>query len=46
MPGGRPINPITKKDWEGTGVAPDVKAPADQALEVALKLAGEKLRKK
>jgi hypothetical protein len=46
VPFARPINPITKKDWEGTGVAPDVKAPADQALEVALKLAGEKLRKK
>ena len=36
IPFGRAINPITKTDWEGTGVIPDVTAPADQSLEMAL----------
>jgi hypothetical protein len=40
LPMGRTIDPVTGKDWEGVGVSPDVVAPADQALEVALKLAG------
>jgi retinol-binding protein 3 len=35
IPTGRAVNPITKTNWEGTGVEPDVKAPADQALHVA-----------
>jgi C-terminal processing protease CtpA/Prc len=35
IPEGRAINPITKTNWEGTGVEPDVKVPADQALRVA-----------
>jgi hypothetical protein len=35
LPFGRAINPITGTNWEGTGVAPDIAAPADQALEVA-----------
>ena len=43
VPGGRPINPITKTDWEGTGVAPDVAVPAADALETAKKLAAEKI---
>jgi hypothetical protein len=30
---------MTETNWQGTGVEPDVKVPADQALEVALKLA-------
>ena len=38
--------PITKTDWEGVGVEPDVKVPADQALDVALKLAVEEVGKK
>ena len=29
----RPINPITKKDWEGTGITPDVKVPAADDLD-------------
>ncbi len=32
---GRAINPITGTNWEGTGVEPDVKVPADKALAVA-----------
>ncbi|HEY6273295.1 MAG TPA: S41 family peptidase [Terriglobales bacterium] len=46
VPGGRPINPISKKDWEGTGVEPDVKVPADQALDIAKKMAAEEIQKK
>lgn len=32
---GTPINPITKTNWEGVGVKPDVEATAAQALDVA-----------
>jgi hypothetical protein len=39
----RPINPITKKDWEGTGITPDVQVPAADALTTAQKLAEKKL---
>ena len=39
VPYARPVNPITKLDWEGTGVAPNVEAPPDQALDVAKRLA-------
>jgi len=46
VPYARPVNPITKTDWEGTGVAPDVNVAADQALDVAKKLAAEAIRKK
>jgi retinol-binding protein 3 len=35
VPTGRAISPITKTNWEGTGVTPDVVVPADQALLVA-----------
>lgn len=39
VPGGRAVNPITKTNWEGTGVEPDVKVPRDQALKTAYLLA-------
>jgi len=45
VPAGRAINPITKTDWEGTGVKPDVAVAADQALEKAHELAIQKLSK-
>ena len=35
VPSGRPISPITHTDWEGVGVAPDIKAPAGKALDLA-----------
>lgn len=35
VPTGRAINPITKTNWEGTGIKPDVEVPADNALKVA-----------
>lgn len=45
VPFARSMSPITKTNWEGTGVEPDVKVPADQALDVALKLAAEEISK-
>lgn len=44
VPFARSINYITKTDWEGTGVEPDVKVSADQALDVAKKMAAERLK--
>jgi hypothetical protein len=35
VPFGRAINPITKTNWEGTGVQPDIEVPADDALFTA-----------
>jgi len=35
VPTGRAISPITKTNWEGTGVTPDVAVPGDQAFHVA-----------
>lgn len=42
VPTGRAISPITKTNWEGTGVKPDVEVPADQALSVARLMALKK----
>lgn len=39
IPVGRAVNPVTKTNWEGTGVEPDVKVPKDQALKTAYLLA-------
>jgi hypothetical protein len=41
IPVGRTYDPDTGKDWEGTGIVPDVEVPADQALDKALALAKE-----
>ena len=35
VPSGRAENPITKSDWEGVGVKPDIAAPADRAFATA-----------
>lgn len=35
IPVGRPINPITKTNWEHVGVKPDIAVPAAQALQTA-----------
>lgn len=35
VPNGSPVSPITKGNWEGTGVVPDLPVPAAQALTVA-----------
>jgi hypothetical protein len=42
VPTGRAISPITKTNWEGTGVKPDIEVPADQALSVARLMALKK----
>jgi retinol-binding protein 3 len=39
VPFARAINPISKTNWEGTGVEPDVKVPAAEALATAERLA-------
>jgi len=38
VPFARAINPITHTNWEGTGVEPDIKVSADQALAKAKEL--------
>lgn len=39
IPTGQAINPITKTNWEGKGVKPDVEVPVDDAFEVAYRMA-------
>ena len=46
IPSARPINPISKTDWEGTGVEPDVRVKADTALATAEKLPERELSKR
>jgi len=46
IPEARAINPFSKTDWALTGVEPDVKVEAADALERAEKLARSKLKKK
>jgi hypothetical protein len=43
VPFARPVNHISKTDWEGSGVAPDVKVKPADALKVAEELAARKL---
>lgn len=43
LPVGRAINPITKTNWEGTGVKPDIEVPAEKALKAAHLMALKKL---
>jgi hypothetical protein len=38
VPFARAISPVTKTNWEGTGVAPDIAVPADKALDTAYKM--------
>lgn len=45
IPGGRAINPVSKTNWEGTGVVPDVKVKAADALRTAQRLALTELLK-
>jgi hypothetical protein len=46
VPFARAINPVSKTNWEGTGVAPDVQVPAAQAFDRAYAMALEKLAAK
>jgi retinol-binding protein 3 len=43
VPFARAINPVTKTNWEGVGVEPDVKVPADDALTTAQALAEKEI---
>ncbi|HTB95503.1 MAG TPA: S41 family peptidase [Terracidiphilus sp.] len=44
VPFAKSLDPVTKSNWEGTGVEPDVKVSADDALTTAEKLAHEKIQ--
>jgi hypothetical protein len=46
VPVGKAINPISKTNWEGTGVSPDVPVSQEKALETAQLLALEKIVQK
>jgi hypothetical protein len=46
VPVGRAINPVSKTNWEGTGVTPDIAVPAAQAFDRAYQMAVEKLSAK
>ena len=35
VPGSRVVNPITKTNWEGVGVRPDIESSPEKALQVA-----------
>jgi retinol-binding protein 3 len=43
LPFARAINPVTKTNWEGIGVEPDVKVPQDKALGTAQVMASKRL---
>ncbi len=46
VPVARAINPVSKTNWEGTGVTPDIPVPASQAFDRAYAMAVEKLAAK
>jgi retinol-binding protein 3 len=46
VPFAKSLDPVTKTNWEGTGVEPDVKVAADDALSTAEKSANEKIQAK
>jgi retinol-binding protein 3 len=46
VPFAKAINPVSKTNWEGTGVEPDVKVSAADALATAEKLAADKIHAK
>ncbi|NTU52075.1 MAG: S41 family peptidase, partial [Candidatus Aminicenantes bacterium] len=46
VPFARAINPVSKTNWEGTGVAPDIAVPAAEAFDKAYAMAVEKLAAK
>jgi hypothetical protein len=46
VPFARAVNPHSKTNWEGTGVAPDIAVPAAEAFDKAYAMAVEKLAAK
>ncbi|NHJ38420.1 MAG: S41 family peptidase [Asgard group archaeon] len=43
LPTGRAINPISKTNWEGTGIEPDLKISSEKAFDKAYEIALEKI---
>jgi hypothetical protein len=43
IPVARALNPHSGRNWEGTGVVPDIAVPAEDALDVALRMARDAL---
>jgi hypothetical protein len=41
VPFARSVSPVTKTNWEGTGVVPDIKVAPSAALDTARKMIGE-----
>jgi tetratricopeptide (TPR) repeat protein len=39
IPTARAVNPVTGRNWEGTGVIPDIRVPSEKALDTAVVLA-------
>ena len=39
IPTGAAVNPVTKTNWEGVGVVPDISTTAEEALDKAIELA-------
>jgi hypothetical protein len=46
IPEGHAINPVTKTNWEGTGVTPDIVVPQEDALKTAQRMALQHLVEK
>lgn len=44
VPFARAINPITRTNWEGSGVEPDIEVPASEALAAAQRLIRERVQ--
>jgi C-terminal processing protease CtpA/Prc len=38
------LNPVTRGDWEGAGVTPDVPVKAEDALSTAERLAAQRIQ--
>jgi hypothetical protein len=43
MPFAKAVNPVSKTNWEGVGVEPDIKVSAEDALMTAINMASEEL---
>ncbi len=43
IPVGRVINPVTGRNWEGSGVTPDISIPSEKAFEIAYRMALESI---
>jgi hypothetical protein len=46
VPNGRPINPVTKTNWEGVGVIPAIRTTREDALQAAMEKLGQEVSAK